>query len=278
MIVEKQKDARKALQWLRGSEADISSEYNEIQRSHVATQKEAPRLGELFSRSNLKPLSISVGLMFFQQMSGINAVIFYTVSIFRMAGSSVDDNIATIIVGFVNFGSTFVATILIDRLGRKVLLYISGITMIITLAVLGTFFFIKNKTDYDVSNLGLLPLACFVLFVIGFSLGFGPIPWLMMGEVLPAKVRSTAASVATAFNWTCTFIVTKTFTDLVYLLGTHGAFWFFCFFCILSMFFVFFWVPETQGRSLEEIEKSLTGRRVRRMSSIANLKPMPLGV
>ncbi|KAF4532171.1 hypothetical protein B566_EDAN002233 [Ephemera danica] len=275
---DRQKAARKALQWLRGSNADVTTEYNEIERSHTTAQKEAPRFAELFTQGNLKPLLISVGLMFFQQFSGINAVIFYTVSIFRMAGSTIEDNLATIIVGIVNFLATFVATVLIDRLGRKVLLYISGCTMIVTLAVLGTFFYLKDVEQHDMTSVGWLPLACFVLYVVGFSLGFGPIPWLMMGEILPARVRGTAASVATAFNWTCTFLVTKTFLDLIRVAGTHGAFWIFGAICIVAMFFVRICVPETQGRSLEDIEKSLTGRRVRRMSSVANLKPMPLGV
>lgn len=70
----------------------------------------------------------------------------------------------------------------------------------------------------DVSNVGWLPLASFVVYILGFSLGFGPIPWLMMGEILPAKIRGSAASVATAFNWSCTFIVTKTFQDMIGLL------------------------------------------------------------
>jgi facilitated trehalose transporter len=113
--------------------------------------------------------------------------------------------------------------------------------------------------------------------VIGFSLGFGPIPWLMMGEVLPAKVRGPAASVATAVNWSCTFLVTKSFPFLVLAAGIHGAFYLFGGMCALALVFVWACVPETQGRSLEDIEKSLTGRTVRRMSSIANLRPLPFG-
>jgi len=86
--------------------------------------------------------------------------------------------------------------------------------MIISLATLGTFFYLKNN-GYEVSHIGWLPLATFIVFVVGFSLGFGPIPWLMMGEILPGKIRGIAASVATAFNWACTFLVTKTFSDIV---------------------------------------------------------------
>ena len=87
--------------------------------------------------------------------------------------------------------------------------------MIITLFILGGFFYCKNNGIGDTSSVGWLPLTCFVIYVLGFSMGFGPIPWLMMGEILPAKIRGSAASVAIAFNWTCTFVVTKTFQDMI---------------------------------------------------------------
>lgn len=102
------------------------------------------------------------------------------------AGSTIDENLCTIIVGIVNFISTFIATALIDKLGRKILLYASSATMAVTLITLGTFFNYK-KNGYDVSQYGWLPLVSFVFFIIGFAIGFGPIPWLMMGEILPGK-------------------------------------------------------------------------------------------
>nr|CAD7411544.1 unnamed protein product [Timema poppensis] len=274
--VDNHKKARIALQWLRGKDADIEDELSAIEKTHIESEKNAGTLLDLLTKNNLKPLAISIGLMFFQQLSGINAVIFYTVQIFQDAGSTIDKNLCTIIVGIVNFGSTFVATILIDRLGRKILLYISAVAMTVALAALGAFFYLKDN-KYDVTEFGWLPLASFVIFVIGFSLGYGPVPWLMMGEILPAKIRGPAASLVTAFNWTCTFVVTKTFTDVIAYLGTYGTFWLFGSICFTSLLFVFIWVPETQGRSLEDIERNLTGA-VRRMSSIANLKPSPMAV
>jgi facilitated trehalose transporter len=170
--------ARKALQWLRGKKADVEPELKGIVKSHCDAERHASKnaIFDLLKRSNLKPLLISLGLMFFQQLSGINAVIFYTVSIFKDAGSTIDENLCTIIVGLVNFIATFIATVLIDRLGRKMLLYISDVAMIITLMTLGTFFYYKNN-GADISNIGWLPLGAFVIFVLGFSLGFGPIPW-----------------------------------------------------------------------------------------------------
>lgn len=191
----KEGPARKALQWLRGKEANIETEIRGVIKSHAEAQKMANsnQMMELLKRRNLKPLLISLGLMLFQQMSGINAVIFYTTSIFKDAGSTIEESLCTIIVGVVNFAAVFIATILIDRLGRKILLYISDVAMIITLAALGTFFYLKEN-NHNVDHLGWLPLASFVIFVVGFSLGFGPVPWLMMGEVLPGKSNEKISS------------------------------------------------------------------------------------
>lgn len=133
----------------------------------------------------------------------------------------------------------------------------------------------KNN-QVDMSAYGYVPLSSFVVYVIGFSLGFGPIPWLMMGEILPAKIRGSAASVATSFNWSCTFIVTKTFQDIIMLIGQHGTFCLFGVICVVGLIFVILFVPETSGRSLEEIERGLTGVPVRRMSAVANMKPTPM--
>lgn len=213
----KEERAKRALQWLRGRKADVEPELKGIINSQADADRHATKnaLLELLRRNNLKPLAISLGLMFFQQFSGINAVIFYTVQIFNDAGSTIDGNVCSIIIGIVNFAATFVATLLIDRLGRKILLYISAVGMIITLFILGTFMYCKLVLQADVTNIGWLPLASLVIYISAFSLGFGPIPWLMMGEILPGKIRGSAASVATGFNWSCTFIVTKTYMDML---------------------------------------------------------------
>ncbi|XP_014254936.1 facilitated trehalose transporter Tret1-like isoform X2 [Cimex lectularius] len=258
---EKETRAKMALQWFRGSATDITKEYAELIKIRKM-DNETVSFKELFSRKYIWPLCISIGLMFFQQLSGINAVIFYTVNIFRDAGSTIDSNICAIIVGCVNLGSTLVATALIDRVGRKVLMYISNTVMALTLFTLGTFFYLKDRGT-DLTEFGWIPLVSFVLFVIGFSIGAGPIPWLMMGEILPSRVRGIAASLVTGFNWSCTFIVTKTFIDLTEAIGSDSAFWLFGIICVVGLFFVIFFVPETRGKTLEDIEKEFRPKDLR---------------
>ncbi|XP_017020083.1 facilitated trehalose transporter Tret1-2 homolog [Drosophila kikkawai] len=267
----KEERARKALSWLRGKKVDVEEELKALVLFQQEADSQAAKNGflELFKRDNLKAVAISLGLMLFQQMSGINAVIYYTVRIFEDAGSTIDSNLSTIIVGLVNFIATLAATVLVDRVGRKILLYVSDIAMVLTLFVLGGFFYAKAH-DKDVSSLGWMPLTCFVIYIMGFSLGFGPIPWLMMGEILPAKVRGQAASLVTAFNWFCTFVVTKSFQDMIDLIGTHGAFWLFMAILVIGLLFVIFFVPETRGKTLEDIERKM----MRRLPAVVNLKPL----
>lgn len=268
----KETEAHEALNWLRSKGENVDKEYAEMCSSMNSSDKDSS-IFDLFSKRYGWPLLISLLLMLFQQMSGINAVIFYTTTIFKMAGSTIDTNLCTIIVGLVNFISTFLATVLIDRLGRKVLLYISSIAMTLTLAALGAYFYVMEVVKSDVSSVGWLPLASFVVYVLGFSLGFGPIPWLMLGEILPSKIRGTAASLATAFNWSCTFVITKTFVDMIALLGKAGTFWSFGGCTMMALVFTYFCVPETRGKSLEDIEAKF----VRRVSSTANFKSTPTG-
>lgn len=267
-------DAHKALQWLRGKNINIDKEMRDLTRSQAESDRAGGNsFGLLFSRKYLPAVLISLGLMLFQQLTGINAVVFYASKIFIMSGSTIDENLSSVIIGIVNFVSTFLATVVIDRLGRKVLLYISSVAMITTLVALGSYFYVKDA-GVDVTSIGWLPLACLVIYVLGFSIGFGPIPWLMLGEILPSKIRGTAASVATGFNWTCTFMVTKSFQNIIAAIKMYGTVWLFAVFCLAGLFFVIFFVPETQGKSLEDIEKKLTGgsRKIRNISGSRHIQ------
>jgi len=194
-----------------------------------------------------------------------------------MTGTDIDENLCTIILAGVNIGATICATIFIDRVGRKVLLLISNSVLILTLLSLGAFFYFREMDEESVSGLGWIPLLSLILYVVSFSLGFGPIPWVIMGEIYPARIRSVAAGLTTSFNWACTFLVTKCFPYVVDTFGASSAFFGFAIICMFAVLFIVFYVPETQGDSLEDIETKLT-RAFRRVSSTANLKPFPMSV
>lgn len=281
ILKRNEKGAKESLQFLRGSHTDVEPELHSMICSFAASQRRSTikPLENLSKLDSMKPLLISLGLMFFRQFCGINGLIFYTVQIFRDAGSSIDENLCTIIVALVNLMSSFIATMLIDLVGRKVLLFISSAVMSITLMILGSFFYYKDA-GHDTSSLVWLPLASFIVYVFGYSLGLGPVPWLMMGEMLPSKVRDLAGSIVTSFNWLCVFIVTRSFADIISeslnfiamrlihltslfleIFGNHGVFWFFGCICILSTFYSIQVVPETQRKSLDEIHILIMGKR-----------------
>lgn len=169
----KKEAAAKSLRWLRGNEYDFSQELAQLQEQQEADRNNKVSLAAALSRrSTLKAIFISLGLMFFQQMSGINAVIFFTKDIFDAADTGIDSGIATIIVGVMQVISVFVSSIIVDRLGRRLLLIPSAAVMALCTILLGIFFYMKQQGN-DVSALGWLPVASLCVFIILFSLGFG---------------------------------------------------------------------------------------------------------
>lgn len=175
-------EAGAALKWFWGRQCDTQNALANIQSDLDALTGDA-KFSDLFTvRANLMALIISLGLMLFQQFSGINAVIFYAQSIFEAAGSTLDPAICTIIVGVVQVVMTVSSALLIEKAGRRVLLLQSSIMMGLCLIMLGVYFSLKEGGS-DVQNLSILPLGSVVLFIICFSLGFGPIPWVRKSKV-----------------------------------------------------------------------------------------------
>jgi MFS family permease len=127
----------------------------------------------------------------------INAVIFYSVTIFEAAGSNIDPNVSSIIIGSIQVFCVGISTVLMDRAGRKMLLIISDTGMAISLAALGVFFYLKDeKNGGEVpEGLGWLPLASLIFYMITYNVALGPVPWLMMGELLPTRVKGMGINI-----------------------------------------------------------------------------------
>lgn len=255
-----QKDrAQTSLQWFRGKNYDVSAELKEIQATVDEAAAQQLSFLEAFKTPEAKKgLMVSFGLMIFQQLSGINAVIFYTTSIFAAAGSDLEPSTATIIVGVIQVVVTFISTLIVDRLGRRLLLMISDSVMAICTLLLGVYFFLKDRGD-DTSSLGWLPLTSVCVFIVVFSLGYGPIPWMMVGELFAPHIKGFASSLSCVLNWILAFIVTRFYTDLALSFGIHTTFWIFAVVSAIGTVFVFFIVPETKGKTLDEIQRELGG-------------------
>jgi len=266
----REEQARKSLQFLRGSHTDVSAEFERI-KSNVSqgnSAKEAIGWRDLLRGPVLKPLLLSMGLMLLQQFSGINAIIYFTVSIFNESGSSMEDHVSSMVVGAVQMAATVASMFLVDRAGRRVLLLLSGFFMAVSLAALGAFFYLKNAaaTPADqqqlVDSLGWLPLASLILFIIAYLFGYANVPFLIMAEIFPTKYRSLLGALSSSFNLACTFTIVFSFNymRLPDALNLHGTFFFYMSFCAAGVVYVYFLVPETKGKSFEEIELMFGGR------------------
>ena len=252
---KKYREARESLEWLRET-IYVEAEYEEIQQSVEEGMSRSGGIQDLFKTENLAPLIISLVLMFGQQLSGMNAVLFYVVDIFTAAGSSIPPSIESIIVAVVQVVATILGAIFMDKLGRRFLLIASSGLMVISISAVGAYFYIKDNLDDAelAAKLQILPVASLSIFVFAFSVGFGPIPWLMTSEIFAPEVRGPASSVATAFNWALAFVVTKFFANLVAAITEAASFWVFGALTALVLIFCILFVPETKGKSLDNIQ------------------------
>lgn len=153
--------------------------------------------------------------------------------------------------------ATLGSTVLIDRAGRKILLVVSDFVMSVCLAALGLYFYLSTFTDMKAYS--FVPLTSLALYIVFFSIGFGPIPWMIMSEIFPPKVKGIASSVSASLNWFLAFVVTNQFTNMVAEFGIGPTFMAFSVICALGTAFVMFVVPETKGRSIEEVTNILLG-------------------
>ena len=208
-------------------------------------------------KENLVPLILSLGLMSFQQFSGVNVVMFYATPILHEAGSSITPSLGTILIGLAQWLATFASAVLVDLIGRRSLLLISGVVHVISMLLFGVYYhFLQEK-----ETLGWIPVFSMVIFIIGFAVGWGPIPWLMVAEITPRETSSLTAACSTTVNWALAFIVTKTFKELQELLTQHGVFYLFSALSAASVLFTLFCLPETKNKTYEQIQDFFAGKK-----------------
>ena len=249
----RKQEAIHALSWLRCARSDreISREWVELDGG-LATNSTEKRFSwqDMMRPAIYKPFFYSVMLMFFQQFSGINAIIFYTKDIFQAAGFNGNPGIPTVIIGALQVGVTIFSSTIVDRAGRKIMLIISGIFMTVSCVAFGLYHYM------DSSSLNWLSLTSLALYISAFSIGWGPLPWVVMSELLPPKGYGITSGFATATNWCIAFIVTKEFAAMEATLTKYGTFWMFGTICALGAAFVALFIPETKGKSLQDIVMS----------------------
>ncbi|MFZ4725149.1 MAG: sugar porter family MFS transporter [Paludibacter sp.] len=192
------------------------------------------------------PLLVGIGLAFFQQITGINTIMYYAPLIFEKSGLSIDSALyQTILIGVINLVFSLVAIYFVDRLGRKPLLIIGSTLMTISLLILSFSF------TYGMSS--IITLIAILLFIASFATSLGPITWVIISELFPNHVRGKAMSVSIVFVWISCFFVSLLFPILLEKIGGGNTFLVLAFFCLLSLGFNIKFVKETKGKELEEI-------------------------
>ncbi len=248
--------------WLmsRGKKSEAEKVFHQLHIAHtheriteIKTEEDSSpkkRFAELFKPSVRKPFLIGIGISVFQQITGINTVIYYAPQIFQLAGYQAAETaiLATMLVGCVNVILTVVSLWLIDRIGRRPLLLAGLVGMAASLAVLG-FSFVGGNT-----NIGMTAVGGLMIYVAFFAVSLGPVAWLIISEIYPLGIRGRAMGVATLANWVCNYIVSLTFLSLLDVLGAGTTFWIYTIICLFGLWFVYRLVPETKGKTFEEIQ------------------------
>jgi SP family galactose:H+ symporter-like MFS transporter len=248
--------AHAVLARIRGT-SDVQAEMEEI-RSSLQQSPERGRWSDLLIPAIRPALVIGIGLAIFQQITGINTVIYYAPTIIQSAGisSAAGAILATAGIGLVNVIMTIVSMRLIDRAGRRPLLLTGIAGMIVSLAVLGLAFRMMAANG----ALAWVAVVTLMAYVAFFAIGLGPIFWLLISEIYPLRVRGLAEGTAAGANWTFNLLVSITFLTLVELLGPSWTFWIYGLLAVAAWLFSYYLVPETRGRTLEEIEQSWHSR------------------
>lgn len=228
-----------------------SPEQNLVELEKKEDAPNDPRWSSLWKKGTRKAVLIGIGVSVFQQITGINAVVYYAPRIFQLAGYEEAQmaTFVTMLLGAVNVAMTFVALKLIDRLGRRPLLIIGLIGMSLSLAILGYSF--GNETG----GAGLLAVLALMGYISFFAISLGPVAWLIISEIYPLGIRGRAMGAATFANWASNYFVSLTFLSLISSLGVGFTFFIYMAISLIGLWFICKLVPETKGKTFEEIQQ-----------------------
>ncbi|XP_023011500.2 facilitated trehalose transporter Tret1 [Leptinotarsa decemlineata] len=249
--------ARQILQKLRGPRANIDEELSAIEQT-LKEESSGSFLDIFRSKGTLKAFCMAVGLVTIQQFTGINAVLSYAQTIFEYAGSSLEPEISSIILGAVQLLSSFITPTLVDRFGRKILLLVSVAGLVIAEVPLGVYVYLKvHGTDLD--SISFLPIICMIAFILFYTFGIGPLPWTVASELFPNNIKSKAVSLTSVICWVLAFLIVKFFQSVADSIGMGVSFLILAGICAVSIAFIQFFVIETGGKTFGQIQKELNG-------------------
>ena len=260
LVVKRRKDeALRVLTRLFGG-AEAQTKLTEIDAS-LSQDHHRPQLSDLRNKATgrIRPIVwVGIGLATFQQLVGINVVFYYGAVLWQAVGFSENDALAiNVLSGALSIGACIVTVLLIDRIGRKPLLWVGSAGMAVSLALVVVAFASGSLVDGHLQlpeGMGTLALVAANVYVVFFNLSWGPVMWVMLGEMFPNQIRGSALAVAGAAQWTSNFAITVTFPILLAAIGLAATYSLYLVSAIVSVFFVLRYVHETKGRELEQME------------------------
>jgi SP family sugar:H+ symporter-like MFS transporter len=258
LVAARQRERAKEI-FARISGADAEELVRQVEQSLRGEHR--PRLSDLLEPGTGRLASVAwvgIGLAAFQQFVGINIIFYYGAVLWQAAGASEQAALRiNLLTGFVNILATFLAIGLVDRWGRKPLLLAGSIGMTITLAVMAIVFGTAGTGAEGKPELGraagVVGLAAANLYIVAFGVSWGPVMWVLLGEMFPNRLRGAALSVSGSTNWIANFVVTVTFLPLLKGAGLASAYGLYAVAAVISLFFVWWAVPETKGKTLEQM-------------------------
>lgn len=254
MQIGRTEEAKKAFQFYRDSEED--GDFEALYVNAIHTTKVSLR--HLRRPHVWKPILYTTIGSTLQPLSGIVVVLSYAHDIFQAAGSTIGPVDCAIIMGAVRIPSMLLSSFLLDRCGRKAIMLISILVTCISLITMGAFYNLKATLGPAfVSAYGWLPLTVMCIYMCGYCLGLGSLPLILVGEMLPLSTKGIGAGLAVASNFAGGAITAREYHSMINLLGNAGIFWFYGAIMAIGFLFVLFFLPETRGRTLEEIEALL---------------------
>ncbi|KAK4773182.1 hypothetical protein SAY87_028201 [Trapa incisa] len=261
--VGRDKEFKLVLQILRGKDADVSSEAAEIQ-VYIGKLHSLPksRLVDMFQSKHIRSVTIGVGLMVFQQFGGINGIAFYASQIFASAGPSIE-KMGTIAYACVQVPITFLGAVLMDKSGRRPLIMVSAFGTFLGSFLTGLSFYMKANDLFN-EIVPLLTVAGVLIYIAAFSIGMGAVPWVIMSEIFPIDIKGVAGSLVVLVNWLGAWAVSYTFNFLMSW-SSAGTFFVYSGISLLTILFVAKVVPETKGKTLEEIQDCINQKPQRRV-------------
>lgn len=257
-------EAKVCLKRFRGTD-NVEKEFERVKSAVQDQNENAGKFLELFTiPSNRKALFIALGTRSVQLLTGIHAITFYCKTIFDESGDFLAPSIATIIFHAVQLFMSIIASFVVDISGRRPLLIMSVTGAAITLFANGCFLYVKHCTEVDVSNLTFLPIVCLLCFIIVFAVGLQTIPMLLLSELFPTNVKGFALCIAGVFFGIVSSGVSKFFHFTNENYGMHVPFFAFAACSVVGLGFIVFFVPETKGHSLEDIQNCLKNKESQR--------------